>query len=1181
MGDLRQEYDGQVTLDALLRVWQSRLTNDFDEAKDCFNIYVDSPFCEGGKCRYCCYTPNIIKSPSDNELKDRYYEEILIDNIREFKDVLSIRNPDTVYFGGGTSSLMSLDQMDAVFKEFQHSFDFRNSVKEKTFEFNPSHFTQPKLQLLMDWQFTHVTLGIQSFHEGALKLNNRSSPGLDRLTEVMDLLEQSNVWYNVDLMVFIYQDDLERDLAILKNDLEITEKFLHPMRITVYPNYYKLRDPEASIENREHTFNKVRKMREVVFNFYGRNTYVEANRSVFGMRDEDLYSNYLDEHTLIRTDVQDQPNCHTYSCSGWPNTNYHQNVLALGGYGKRQPYSYMSNKLCYETRHSGNSRKYRLIYAEPELFYEMTGNCPTTAARNTPYNLREGVLNNMLIYNVPAAALNSHKEKNVTVRSDNARALVESFSAVPKDNLWSLQVLSMDCDPDALLHLSDAVQVDVVVDYPMTEFSRLYQFAELTRRHQVRVTVRVAPGMTKAVKIAQALNFSVKLEVGQPEGPLVDELIALAEYYLRGSTVGSPVEPFHSLFLSFYSKRPTSLWSLQEEDPAVDRYVIDDGTVAFSKRLISLGIPENDFPGFLGQLMSCGDSDECRACEFSSRCQGYFKVPHKGYQCEHVKRLFALLNDAAAEMRKDEERFVELQGSEKSDADTSGPQSPSATNQHDASTPMESSATDGIPDSKGDVQSSFSMRRLDYRLEEFTRHSWANDEAKVVWEPRISKVCACIAELEWRSILEGVRAGGLTAVAPSELETFGAMLAKHGLTVAPLEKIAAADSYVSSGAPLREGEPFNYRCAMGRVSDVHLLESAYLSRDDEAVGLLLGYPSCCIDFFNRVWVDEHFVDTTWPMAQNTAEKRSITHTHVEIPEVSRCNILLRWLGPRMVFHLPCSFNCQPTVELADKFAEIARAAGFHQEMDWLEEILSWPVEWKASNGLAEITTPVGTISTVTDATAEAYRVSYKGGAGCPKTRRRAESFPDDQLNEPFRDLEWYYADNGFRSRQDMDLSHGPIVKLAAETLSRATGNVLDLGCGNGVLLKKICQPNGNLIPWGVDVSSENIVHARLLAPRFPDNFVVSDIFDDCVVWSKDHEFQLVILMLGRLTEVSQEQAEKLLGCIKERARNLLVYAYDDYLHDKGILEELARKTGVRLSDKRSGDNVAMAYLEQL
>ena len=92
---------------------------------------------------------------------------------------------------------------------------------------------------------------------------------------------------------------------------------------------------------------------------------------------------------------------------------------------------------------------------------------------------------------------------------------------------------------------------------------------------------------------------------------------------------------------------------------------------------------------------------------------------------------------------------------------------------------------------------------------------------------------------------------------------------------------------------------------------------------------------------------------------------------------------------------------------------------------------------------------------------------------------------------------------------------------------------------------------------------------------------MSDIFDDCAIWSKDREFQLVILMLGRLTEVAEEQAEKLLRCIKECARNLLVYAYDDFLHHHGSLEDLARKTGVPLSDKRSGDNVAMAYLEKL
>jgi hypothetical protein len=384
----------------------------------------------------------------------------------------------------------------------------------------------------------------------------------------------------------------------------------------------------------------------------------------------------------------------------------------------------------------------------------------------------------------------------------------------------------MDCDADALLHLSDQIPIDLIVDEPTAEFSPLYRFAELIRKHPVRVTVKAVPRMTRAVKIAQALNFSVRLEIDQPEAAVVDELLALAEYYLRGSSVSSPVEPFHSLFLSFLSGKPTNLWSLQEEDPSVDRYVADAGNVVLSRRLISLGIPEDQLEGALEKHVSaCREAGECATCEWFSRCQGYLKLPDNSYRCEHVKRLFALLNYAAAEMRKDEERFVELHGTAKSDSDSSP-------------APLPKGASPCAPTIGGEEQeelSSFAMKRLSHRLEEFTRHFWANDEAKTVWGPRISKVCACIAELEWRSILEGIRACALTSIAPNELEDFGSMLSNHGLTVVPIEKIAATDSYISSGRPFREGEPFSHRCAIGRKADAELLKSAHLSRNDEAV----------------------------------------------------------------------------------------------------------------------------------------------------------------------------------------------------------------------------------------------------------------------------------------------------------------------------------------------------------
>jgi len=783
----------------------------------------------------------------------------------------------------------------------------------------------------------------------------------------------------------------------------------------------------------------------------------------------------------------------------------------------------------------------------------------------------------MLIYTIPSSSMNMYLNKTVTVRSDNAPALVEAFSTVPRDNLWSLQVISMDCDADALLHLSDQAPIDLVIDNPTKEFSRLYRFAELTRKHPVRVTVRAVPGMTKAVKVAQALNFSVKLELGQPEPSVARELVALAEYYLRGSSVSSPVEPFHSLFLSFLSGKPTSLWSLQEEDPAVDRYITDDGKVTFSKRLGALGIPENQFVSFLEQHMSrCLEAEECDSCEFFSRCRGFFKLPDKGYQCDRVKRLLALLNDAAMEMRRDEQRFVGLYGPETT-ALVSSPSLGAST----AIAPFASAAVGSLETLKAtgatqDVLSSFSMQRINYRLAEFTRFSWANDEARTVWEPRIRNVGDCLNELEWRSILEGVRACALTSVAPDQLESFAAMLANNGLTMVSLEKVAVQDLYANSFKRPQEGEPFHYWCAIGRASDVHLFESAYSRHDDGAIGRLLGYPSCCIDFFNRVWVNEGFVDTTWPMAQNTANKRVISPTHLEIEEASSGNQLLRWLGMRVAIHLPCSFDCQPTVELAKKLTGVARSAGFHQEMDWLEEMLSWPIEWTALNGHLEITTPVGTIFSVTDATAETYRVSYKG-TGHANPHSRKVSFPDDAPGKPFQDQEWYYTDNGFSSGHGMDLCHEPIAKLATQTLADANGNVLDLGCGNGVLVKKICQSNSKLIPWGVDISKDNIAHARQLDPGFSDNFLVSDIFNDWEVWSKDREFELVILSLVRLTEVPQEQAEGLLKRIREHGRKLLVYAYDG----DGSLEELAGKSGITLSNKGSHGNVALADLGKL
>ena len=90
------------------------------------------------------------------------------------------------------------------------------------------------------------------------------------------------------------------------------------------------------------------------------------------------------------------------------------------------------------------------------------------------------------------------------------------------------------------------------------------------------------------------------------------------------------------------------------------------------------------------------------------------------------------------------------------------------------------------------------------------------------------------------------------------------------------------------------------------------------------------------------------------------------------------NMLWRWIGVRAVPHLPCSFDCAGTIRFGEQFLALGRRLGYAEEIGWIEEILSWPVEWSALHGIAEVKTPVLKMITATDATPYKYTVQIKG-----------------------------------------------------------------------------------------------------------------------------------------------------------------------------------------------------------
>jgi hypothetical protein len=158
---------------------------------------------------------------------------------------------------------------------------------------------------------------------------------------------------------------------------------------------------------------------------------------------------------------------------------------------------------------------------------------------------------------------------------------------------------------------------------------------------------------------------------------------------------------------------------------------------------------------------------------------------------------------------------------------------------------------------------------------------------------------------------------------------------------------------------------------MGSPRSAEQFRRAWESENPTEIGRLLGYPACCCEFYDKYFVKLGFGDHIWHTATNTL---SSAGQYCELENEALTNTLLHRLGIKPVLHFPCSFDCQGTIQLARSFMQLGRAVHLKIKVDCLIQALSWPVQWTALHGIAEIKTPIFKAITDTDATAEKYTV---------------------------------------------------------------------------------------------------------------------------------------------------------------------------------------------------------------
>ena len=261
---------------------------------------------------------------------------------------------------------------------------------------------------------------------------------------------------------------------------------------------------------------------------------------------------------------------------------------------------------------------------------------------------------NESIYDIPVEQLPAYRGNRLIIRTREPTMLPAILAEENPDHIIGVRLLSLEANSEALNAWAPGLPLELLMADPAAEFPLLYRHTNLLDNHPMRVMIPVCPGFSKAVRAAVALDFTVRLEVGQPDPALIEELAEVVMFYLHQPTVAQPIEYFHSALLGFYHDDPMPLWVLLDEEPHDLRYVSDAGAETLPGRLAGIEVDltvETDRGEWIERVLAA--AEECRSCEFLRNCGGYFKWPNRDYDCAGVKQLFSQLRDAAAELRRD------------------------------------------------------------------------------------------------------------------------------------------------------------------------------------------------------------------------------------------------------------------------------------------------------------------------------------------------------------------------------------------------------------------------------------------------------------------------------------------------------------------------------------------------
>lgn len=155
-------------------------------------IYLHIPFCKS-RCIYCGFF-------STTSLQKRHdYVDAVVEELRQRRSFLANQPIDTIYFGGGTPSQLSSDELERMLDAIYHLYNVREGA-EVTLEGNPDDLTPSFLQRIRQMGVNRLSMGVQSFDDARLRFLHRRHTAAQAIQAVRDVQAAGFTNLSIDLM---------------------------------------------------------------------------------------------------------------------------------------------------------------------------------------------------------------------------------------------------------------------------------------------------------------------------------------------------------------------------------------------------------------------------------------------------------------------------------------------------------------------------------------------------------------------------------------------------------------------------------------------------------------------------------------------------------------------------------------------------------------------------------------------------------------------------------------------------------------------------------------------------------------------------------------------------------------------------------------------------------------------